>query len=786
VSNEGLGHSANGWIGASMRRVEDARFLRGKGQFATDIHPFGCLQAAILRSPHAHARIRSVDVSAALAIPGVIMAVTAADLGPVNMPLPLVMTHPKLRAVSPTPLAAEIVHFVGEPVAAVVAESRYLAEDALEAIVVEYEPLPVVTTAREALESGAPVVHEQLGDNLAIVLTHSHGDVEGAFRDADVIVKERFSLGRSSGQAMETRAVTAEYRPARSGVSLTVWDSSQSPHTAKRCLATMLDLPARDVRVIAPDIGGGFGVKNRFYPEEAIIPWLAMQLHRPVQWVEDRREDFLSTYQAREQEHEIELAARKDGTILGARIRLIHDSGAYAPFGVVVPWNSAEAMVGPYRFPACDVEMRSAYTNKAPNAPYRGAGRPSGCFTSERIVDLLARELNMEPADVRQRNFIEASEMPYTSGMTSRDGSLITYDSGDYPLTMTKLTDAVDVPAFRQRQAEALKEGRYLGLGFAAYVERTGTGPFEGATVRVEPDGHVLVMTGATPQGQGHETVYAQVCAERLGVKPEDITVITGDTEAIALGIGTSASRSAVTAGNAVSQASQGLKEKVLAIAAHILEASVDDVDMVGSVAQVRGAPERSVSLDRIARTAVAPGHGAALPAGIEPGLEFTTYFAPEAPTFSNGAHAVLVEVDPESGLVRLDDYIVAHDCGTVLNPMLLDGQVHGGVAQGLGNALTEELHYDREGQLLTASYLDYLVPSATEVPTMETIHLETRSPHNPEGIKGAGEGGTIPVPAVISNAIDDALAPLGIRVTHTPITPDRLRKLIRERAVPA
>jgi len=462
MSNEGLGHTAQGWIGASIRRLEDPRFLQGQGQYATDIRPFGCLHAAILRSPHGHARIHSIDTSAAREMPGIVGVFIASDLGKANQPLPFVMNHPKLRTKSPRPLAADKVHHVGEAIAVVVAESRYLAEDALDAIVVEYEPLPAVVTVREALEAGAPVVHEDLGDNLAIVLTHEQGDVDGAFREADVVVSERLTLGRCSGQAMETRAITAEYRPSAWGVSLTVWDSTQSPHTARRCLATMLGMAPRDIRIIAPDIGGGFGVKNRFYPEEALIPWLAKHLERPVQWIEDRREDFLSTYQAREQDHEIELAARRDGTILAAKIRILHDAGAYSPFGVVVPWNSAETMVGPYRFPSVQVEMRSAYTNKPGNAPYRGAGRPSGTFSMERMVDLLARELDLSPAEVRSRNFIQPSEMPYTIPIISRDGAPIEYDSGDYPAAMEVLMNAVDEPAFRAKQSAARAEGRYL------------------------------------------------------------------------------------------------------------------------------------------------------------------------------------------------------------------------------------------------------------------------------------------------------------------------------------
>jgi CO/xanthine dehydrogenase Mo-binding subunit len=545
----------------------------------------------------------------------------------------------------------------------------------------------------------------------------------------------------------------------------------------------MLGLPQHAVRVIAPDVGGGFGVKNRFYQEEFLVPFLARRLGRPVRWIEDRREDLLTTYQAREQVHHVRVAARRDGTILALTDRYVTDQGAYSPFGLVVPFNAMTTLPGPYKLRNYRAEMRAAYTNKAPNAPYRSAGRPPGVFVIERVMDLVARRLNLDPAEVRFRNFVQPDEFPYGLGLKDRDGTEVTYDSGDYPRCLTEALSKLDVTAFRHEQAAARQAGRYLGLGIGCYVESTGRGPFEGATVRVEASGKVLLLTGAASQGQSHETTLAQLCAERLGVDLDDVTVIAGDTDAIPLGIGTYASRTAVVAGNAVSVAARAVRTKALQVAATLLEASPEDLELTRGTISVRGAPDRQVSLARVTQVVTSPPPTFTFPAELEPGMEVTHYFHPTANTYANGVHLAVVEVDVETGVVRVHRYIVVHDCGTIINPMIVDGQVRGGVAQGLGNALYEEMVYDAHGQPLTTSYMDYLLPTSMEVPSIEVGHVQTRSPMNEEGIKGAGEGGTMPVPAVIANAIDDALASLGVTVTRMPISPADLRALINARA---
>jgi carbon-monoxide dehydrogenase large subunit len=533
--------------------------------------------------------------------------------------------------------------------------------------------------------------------------------------------------------------------------------------------------------MIAPDVGGGFGVKNRVYPEEVLVPYLARLLGRPVRWIEDRREDLLTSYQAREQVHYVEVAARRDGTILAVRDRYFVDNGAYSPFGIVVPINAANTLPGAYRVRNYHVEMRMVYTNKTPMAPYRAAGRPPGVFAIEHAIDLVARELGMDPAEVRFRNFIQPEEFPYRSGLLDRDGTEITYDSGNYPEGLRRALDLMDVQAFRREQRTARGEGRLLGLGIGCYVESTGRGPFEGATVRVEPSGKVILITGAPSQGQGHETTLAQVCAQRLGVDIEDITVVAGDTGTITLGIGTYASRVAVVAGNAVSLAAQSVQEKARQVAAQLLEVSPEDLEVRRGAISVRGVSDKRLTLAEVARTVTAPPPAFTFPPGLEPGLEATHYFHPTGSTYASGVHIAVVEVDPETGVVTVLRYGVVHDCGTVINPMVVDGQVRGGVAQGLGNALYEEFALDEDGQPSTTSYLDYLLPTAMEVPAIEVGHVETPSPLNPEGIKGAGEGGTMPVPAVIANAVEDALAHLGIVVDRIPLSPTRLRALIRE-----
>jgi CO/xanthine dehydrogenase Mo-binding subunit len=498
-----------------------------------------------------------------------------------------------------------------------------------------------------------------------------------------------------------------------------------------------------------------------------------------VRWIEDRREDLLTTYQAREQVHRLEVAAQRDGTITGLRDLITVNLGAYCPFGIVVAFNAATTVAGAYHLRNAHFEMRAAYTNKTAMAPYRAAGRPPAVFARERALDLVARELGVDPAEVRQRNFVQPDQFPYRVGLLDRDGTDMTYDSGDYPTCLTRALDLIDVEGFRREQAEARQQGRHLGLGMGCYVESTGRGPFEGATVRVEPSGKVVIMTGAAPQGQSHETTLAQLCADRLGVALEDVTVITGDTDTIGMGIGTFASRTAVVAGNAVSMAARSVREKALQVAAQLLEVSADDLDLHDGIISVRGVPDRQVPLAQVARTVTAPPPAFIFPEGLEPGLEATHYFHPTANTYANGTHIATIEVDVETGVVKVLRYAVVHDCGVVINPMVVDGQVRGGVAQGLGNALYEELIFDEAGQPRTTSYMDYLLPTAMEVPNIAVGHVQTPSPLNPEGIKGAGEGGTMPVPAVIANAIDDALAPLGVVVERASISPARLLELI-------
>jgi carbon-monoxide dehydrogenase large subunit len=773
-------HGGDGYVGQSVLRREDPRLLRGEGLFVADVRMPGMAHVAFLRSPYAHARVVQIDVSDALERPGVLAAVTFADLGQDVAKIPMLVPHRALTSQMPYPLAGDRALYVGEAVAAVVAENAYQAEDALEAIRVEYEDLEPVVDAEAALQPGAPVVHPGMDSNLAAAITHSVGDVNAAFRDADVTVGFDFRFGRLSGQPMETRGVVAAWERTKVGHRVTVWDSTQSPHMVRRVLADLIGMPQQAIRVIAPDVGGGFGIKNRFYPEEFMVPFLARRAGRPLRWIEDRREDFLTTYQAREQIHHLEVAAKRDGTILGVRDRYTVDLGAYSPFGIVVPYNAGTTMIGPYKVRNCHIEMRAAYTTKAPMAPYRAAGRPPGVFAMERAIDLLARKLELDPAEVRFRNFVHPHEFPYKLGLLDRDGTEITYDSGDYPACLRSALEMIDVAGFRAEQEAARADGRYLGLGIGCYVESTGRGPFEGATVRVEPSGKVLVFTGVAPQGQAHETVLAQVCADRLGVAIEDVDVITGDTDTIGMGVGTFASRTAVVAGNAVSMAAASVRQKALQVAGQLMEVSADDLELHTGTIQVRGVPDRRLSLAEISRVVSAPPPAFTFPEGLEPGLEATHYFHPTANTYANGVHVATVEVDVETGTVKVLRYVVVHDCGRVINPMIVDGQVRGGVAQGLGNALYEEMVYDESGQPLTTSFMDYPMPTSMEVPRIDVGHMETLSPLNPEGIKGAGEGGTMPVPALIANAIDDALAPLGVVVDRIPITPTRLLERIQ------
>jgi len=784
-------------IGARIPRNEDERLLRGGGCFVDDVNPRGVLHAAGPRSPHASARIVRIDTARARALPGVHLVLTAADLGELNEPGPLLIPHPHLtHPRTQRPLAADRVRYVGELVAFVVADSRYVAEDAAELIDVVYEPLPAVSELERALDPAAPRVHDDLPSNLAARLVQSVGEPEGAFQGAARILKERLTIERSCGSPMETRGVVAEYDPR--GRALRVWDSTQAPLPIKNGLARIFGLPEFNVDVFAPDVGGGFGTKIMlFYPEEILVPLAAIRLGRPVKWVEDRREHLLAANQERGQLHQVEVAIDNDGRILGLRDRFLHDTGAYTPYGIVVPLITATQLPGPYRLRNYHVEFNVAYTNTVAVSPYRGAGRPHGAFVMERVIGLIARELGLEPVEVRRRNFIQPDEFPWDVGLTFQDGGPTRYDSGNYPAGLEMALDMVGYRDFRARQAEARARGRWLGLGVACYVEGTGIGPYEGAHVRVEPSGNVLVATGLTTQGQGHATTFAQIVADALGCDAAAVTVVTGDTRRFNWGAGTYASRALVVSGNAIHAAALKVRGKALRIAAELLEVSPHDLELAGGAARVKGAPGRELTLGALATVAnpiryaygkdaadaalrlVKPRAGAVLAEGEEPGLEAVGYYAPPQSTFASGCHAAIVEVDLATGGVTIIKYVVQHDCGIVVNPMIVEGQIRGGVAQGVGGALYERIVYDASGQPLTTTFMDFLLPTAMEVPAIEIGHTETPSPLNPLGVKGAGEGGAIPGPAVIAEAIDDALAPLGVRVREMPLDPGRLLALI-------
>ncbi|HXG03660.1 MAG TPA: xanthine dehydrogenase family protein molybdopterin-binding subunit [Candidatus Binatia bacterium] len=775
------------YIGAAVRRREDPRLLRGEGRFVDDITLPGLLHAAFLRSPHAHARLRAIRTERARAAPGVAAVFTFADLAPWLKPLPLFGAPPpglsaavaiELRQAPQSALCRDRARYVGEIAAMVVADSRARAEDALDLIEVDWEPLPAAVDMRAAAEPGAPLVHEAWGTNVAVAFTHGIGDVEAAFRRADVVVEETFFVQRYVGMPIETRGVVAVW-DRRDG-SLTTWNSTQVSHFVQQGLAATFGIPHHKIRVIAPDLGGGFGTKASGYAEDQLVPIAALVLGRPVKWVEDRREHMMGAAHARHQVHEIALAAARDGTILGLRDRIWLDLGAFNVWGIVLPYNTVAHLIGPHRIRAMRVDVRGVVTHKTPNAPYRGAGRPETVFAMDRAVDRLARALGMDPAEVRRRNYLRADEMPYDLGMPYRDGNRLVYDTGDFAGALEAALAAAGYDDFRREQVRLRAQGIYRGIGISGYVEGTAIGPFEGATVKLDLDGRVLVATGAVSSGQGHETAFAQVAADTLGVPLDWITVVGGDTAAVPFGVGTFASRSAVTAGNSIADACRQVRARLVEAAAALLEAAPADVEIEDGRAFVRGAPASAVPLGRVVQAAIPTF---ARPGVRPPDFEATAYHHVPTVTYASAVHVAQVEVDPGTGLVRLLRYVVAHDCGRVINPLIVEGQIHGGVAQGVGGALFEEMVYDEQGQLLTASLMDYLVPTAPELPPVETVHLEFPSPRNPLGAKGMGEGGAISPPAAIANAIEDALAPFGVVIRQTPVTPARLLAMIRDGA---
>jgi len=776
-------------IGAPVKRREDERLLTGRGRFVADLIRPGMLHVAFLRSPHAHARILGVDTTAARASAGVAAAVTGDELRGHARPIRALSRMRGYAATEMPALASKKARYAGEAVAAVVAESRYAAEDALERISVDYEPLPSVAGPRAAMADGSPLLHETGTSNLLLSREFSQGDVAAALAGSAVVVGDRFRLHRHAAVAIENRACLAEWEPGTG--ALTLWTSTQIPGMIREALAELLGIPAHRVRVVAPDVGGGFGMKSALYPEEVAVSALARQLGRPVKWVGDRREDLLTSTQAWDEDIEAELGVDGDGCIRGLRAKVWADVGAYS----VYPWTASIEVIqvvsflpGPYRVPHYHGQAWGVATNKAPMGPYRGVGRPVSTFVMEALLDRAARRLGLDPAAIRRANLIRSSELPY------RSPSGLVWDSGSFAESLERACEAVDYARFRAEQRHDAPARRRAGIGIASYVELTGVGSAipaspgadiatgtEGATVRVDPAGTVTAAFGLACHGQGHETTLAQVVAQELGVELDAVRVVHGDTEAGPIGSGTYASRSAVIGGGAAILASRAVRDKALQIAAHRLEADVRDLELSSGVAWVRGAPDRRLTLSEIARSAYAGTRR--LPTGMEPGLEATRFYDPYIGTAANATHVAVVEVDLDLCSITLTRYVVVEDGGRLINPMIVEGQAIGGVAQGVGAALLEELVYGDGGQLLTGSLMDYLIPTAAELPWVEVMHLEQPSPSTLGGFKGVGEGGTIGAPAAIANAVADALAPLGIEITELPVTPERLFRLLAARA---
>ncbi len=769
-------------FGQPIKRNEDARLLQGKALFVDDVELPRLLHAAFVRSPHAHARIRGIDTSAAKKRAGVVAVYTAADLGDYWKPGPLLLPPPPIEGVvfnerTQVPLVKDKVRHAGEPVVLVIAEDRYIAEDAAGDVVVDYEALPAVVDLEKARDAKTGFVHDDLKTNVAAHVRQTKGDYAKAVAGAACVIKRRFLYDRGTSLPIETRGVVAQWDGKAD--RLTVWDTTQAPVFIRNGLAAMLNLSERQVRVIAPFIGGGFGPKiMMFYPEEVLLPWAAMKLDRPIKWIEDRFEHFFATTHERGQLHDAEIALSKDGRIIGVKDVFLHDTGAYDPYGLTVPINSQCTLLGPYIVPNYDSTFTALFTNKPIVTPYRGAGRQHGVFVMERLLDIAARELKMDRAEIRRINFIPPDAFPYDNQIIYQDFAPLVYDSGNYQPILDKALKAIGYKQFLEEQPALRAAGKHQGIGLVCYVEGTGIGPYEGAKVQVQGSGKVSLATGIGTQGQGHYTSFAQIVADQVGVAVTDVDVVTGDTDQFYWGAGTFASRGAVVAGNAVNDAAKVVRQKILRTAAEHFECAEEDLALSNGAVSVVGVPGKTVKLGVLADEAN-PMRGAVKP-GTEPGLEATSYFGPEMGATAAGIHAMIVEVDPETCTLEIKKYVVVHDCGTVINPLILAGQIHGGVAQGVGNAFYEQLVFDDRGQLLNASLADYLIPTALDVPRMTLDHTVTPSPLNPLGIKGAGEAGAIPVGPLFAQAIEDALGlpGQGVELNEIPLSPSRLWEL--------
>jgi aerobic carbon-monoxide dehydrogenase large subunit len=743
--------------------------------------------------------VADIDVSAAIDVEGLVAIYTYDDLpGRIGEPLPLLIPHPSLtEGRTQYALARDEVNYVGEAVAMVVARDRYVAEDAVERIVVSYQPLPPVVGV-EAARAAQHLVHEDVPGNVAAHMVQEHGDVVAAIAAAPRTLELDLAIERSASTPLEGRGVLARWDTEAH--RMRIWSSTQTSTGVRAAVAAKLELALMQVDVITPDVGGGFGVKIVHpWPEEVLVPWAAKLLQQPIKFTEDRREHFVSSAHERQQLHHVRVGFDDEGHLLGLDVRFWHDHGAYIPYGLIVPIITSTQLLGPYKPRAYRVEFDSLYTNTVIVTPYRGAGRPQGCFVMERVMDAIARELGIDRAEVRARNFIQPDEFPYDHGLIFQDGRPLIYDSGDYPASLQKLKELVGWDEFQAVRDAARDEGRRVGIGLACYVEGTGVGPYEGGHVIVETSGKVKVATGLTSQGQGHQTVFAQIVADELGVPLEDIEVTTGDTRRFGYAVGTFASRAAVMSGSAIALAARAAKSKILKVAAEALEASPDDLEIEDGIVRVKGVPGAEIGLGTVAvlsnplrysfdtasqqATQFASSDMSKPPVDEddEPGIEGRDYFSPMQSTFASGMHAVVVETDPDTAEIKILRYCVVHDCGTLINPRIVEGQIHGGVAQGVGGALYERMAYDDAGQLQNASFMDFLMPYVSEVPrAIEIDHLETPSPLNPLGLKGAGEAGVIPGAAAIASAIEDAE---GIVITAMPISPSELFELRRRNA---
>jgi CO/xanthine dehydrogenase Mo-binding subunit len=778
--------------------------LKGEGAFVDDIPLTGALHAAFVRSPFARARIKSLDVSAARSHPGVAAVYTCDDIGHLDLEMPLLIPHSSMtNARTQRPLARDEVYYVGQTIAMIVAVDRYTAEDAAALVEADYEPLGVEVDIEKAIQDGAPLVHGTNPNNIAAHFIQVSGDPDSAIPKAEHVSRIRVQVDRSTAAPIECRAVAATYD--RVTGELTVWDGTQAPISVRGGLASIFQIDEDKVRVIAPHVGGGFGQKVLlFYPDELLVPMAAMQLGHPVKYIEDRRENFVGSSQERTQIHYVELFAKKTGEVIALRDSFLHDTGAFIPYGIAIAQVASTSIAGPYHIPNIWVEFKAVYTPTVPVTPYRGCGRPQSCFAIERAMDKLAEELGLDRFEIRRRNLIKENQFPYErDGLLFADGLRVRLDSGQYHKALAMMEEKLEAKKFAQQQEEARRNGRYIGLGLAFYIEGTGLGPYEGGHIKVHPiTGKVYVNTGLTSQGQGHDTAFAQIVADQLGVAVKDVIIVEGDTKAFDWGVATFASRAAVVSGNAIHKAASIVRKKTLEAAANMLEAHVQDVELRGGAAWIKGS-DRKVPLAAIATatnplryafneaakaaTQFAPASkhdGPPLAEGEHPGLEATDYYSPPCSTWAYGVHGAIVEVDPDLCQVKIRRYVCIHDCGNMINPAIVEGQVMGGIAQGLAGALYERVEFDESGNLINANLVDFLMPYATEIPAVEILHLETPSPLNPLGVKGVGEAGCIAVGAVIASGVEHALVPLKAgKFHHTPITPSMIHAALNSAA---